>query len=600
MNKKNKKEQLKSDKNPHLLLGVVLLVTVISFLPTLKNEFVNWDDIIYVMNNDLIKNFSSSNLYRNFSSFYMGNYHPFTILSFTFDYSLVKITPYGYHLHNLVLHLFNTSLVYVASYLLLNKQFRYALFIALLFGIHPMHVESVAWISERKDLLYTLYFLAGIITYSLFLKSNNWVYFLLTLIAFLFSLLSKAQAVTFPLVLVLIDYYRSRRVSIKMVLEKVPFFLFALVFGIIAIYAQQADKAVNPIGISYVDAFFYGNAGIFIYLYKLILPFGLTCLHEYPLGPGSTLPWYFYMSPLVLLIIGIILVLTWRKQPYISFGLLFFLFTILPVLQFLPVGLAFIAERYTYIPYIGLFVIIVMLFFRVSDSLKNKHVKMTMTYGGMALLLLFSGLSYARSQVWKDSISLWSDVLDKNPKCVSAYVNRGYIYIQEEQYIKAIADCNAGIKVDSNYFKFYTNRAFASKHLGQYNEAVADFSAAIRKSPEEYSMYLERGIVYTDNLKQYDSGIADFMMFLKHSKPSATVLFNLSVAYLKKNISDSAMQYSLRAIRLDENIPGAQYVCAVVYSGKGDFQNAYLHAAKAKQLGYPVPDAELDAWKERS
>ncbi|MEI7725573.1 MAG: tetratricopeptide repeat protein, partial [bacterium] len=601
MKKKPPQNQFKSGQGySHLLLPVVLLATFISLYPTLQNEFVNWDDIIYVMNNDLIKNLSFSNLSKIFSSFYMGNYHPLTMVSFAFDYSFVKITPYGYHLHNLLLHLANTALVYVACYLLLNNQVKYALFIALLFGIHPMHVESVAWMSERKDLLYTFYFLLGMITYLLYLKTNNWLYFLLTIIAFLFSLLSKAQAVTFPLVLLLVDFFKSRKITLKTVLEKVPYFALALVFGIIAIYAQRADKAVNPIGISYFDAFFYGNAGIAVYLYKFLLPFGLTCLHEYPFGPGSTLQWYFYLSPLVLLITGVILVMTWKKYPFISFGLLFFLMTILPVLQFLPVGQAFIAERYTYIPYIGIFVVVVILFFRALDRIHNKQVKLTVTYSGIAVLLLFSGLTYSRSQVWKDSISLWTDVLEKNPKCVSAYVNRGYIYIQEEQFIKAIDDCNAGLKIDSNYYKFYVNRAFASKHLGQYREAAADFSTAMKKSPEEYSMYLERGIVYTDNLNQYDLGIADFMNFLKYSKASATVLFNLSVAYLKKNIPDSALLYSNRAIRADDNMMGAHYVCAVVYGGKGDFQKAYFHAAKAKQLGYPVPDAELDAWKERS
>jgi len=240
---KPKKQQTKNPIISHLGLAFILIATLISLYPNLNNEFVNWDDIIYVMNNDLIRSFSFDNFWKIFSSFYMGNYHPLPLLSFAFDYSIFEMDPFGYHLHNLILHLVNVGLVYFFAWHILNKQTIPSLVIALLFGIHPMHVESVAWISERKDLLYTTWYLLGLIAYVFYIKTSQRKYILWTLIAFLLSLLSKAQAVTFPLILLLLDYFYSRKFTRLVILEKAPFFALALVFGLIAIYAQKVEDA---------------------------------------------------------------------------------------------------------------------------------------------------------------------------------------------------------------------------------------------------------------------------------------------------------------------------------------------------------------------
>lgn len=157
-NIQNKQEQFWNYK-----LILVLAITGIAYYPSLNNGFLNWDDIIYVMNNDMIKTLSVENVTKMFSTFYMGNYHPFIIFSFAFDYSLFQLNPTGYHVHNLVIHLINSFLVYAFCYFLFSKKTNIALIVSVLFALHPMHVESVAWISERKDLLYTMYFMMSLI-----------------------------------------------------------------------------------------------------------------------------------------------------------------------------------------------------------------------------------------------------------------------------------------------------------------------------------------------------------------------------------------------------------------------------------------------------
>ena len=255
MASKKKKPANTGKEAPWIALLLVLVASAITWFPSVKNDFVNWDDIIYIMNNDMIHSFSLENISKIFSTYWMGNYHPFAILSFTFDYQFFKITPQGYHFHNMVLHLVNTALVYFFCFHLMNRRVGIATVAALLFAVHPMHVESVAWISERKDLLYTMWFLMALIAYLFYCRNKDFKYLGLSLILFLFSLLSKAQAVTLPLSLLALDYFLNRKFTVKTLAEKIPFFLLSLVFGIIAIYAQKADNSINAVNISKVSSF---------------------------------------------------------------------------------------------------------------------------------------------------------------------------------------------------------------------------------------------------------------------------------------------------------------------------------------------------------
>ena len=228
--KVKKKNRQIASRNYHFGLVFVVIAAIAAFYPTLGNDFVNWDDVVYIMNNDMIKVLSIENLRKMFSSFFMGNYHPLTILSFALDYSVVKISAQVYHLHNLLLHLVNAVLVYFVTWHLFRKNNLAAFIVSVLFAVHPMHVESVAWVSERKDLLYTMYFLLAMLVYVYYNQTRKSRYFYYTLAFFVLSLLAKAQAVTLPVVLLLIDYFMERKPDIKMFLEKVPFFALSLFF----------------------------------------------------------------------------------------------------------------------------------------------------------------------------------------------------------------------------------------------------------------------------------------------------------------------------------------------------------------------------------
>jgi len=528
----------------------VLLFAFIIFIPSLENNFVNWDDIGYVMSNDMITSFSWLNFKKIFSTYFMGNYHPFTMISLAIDYSFFRFSAPGYHFHCLMIHLINTLLVYIFFFKLLKKNVNIAVFVSLLFAIHPLHVESVAWVSERKDLLYAFYFFLGLIAYLHYLDKQTWLLYTVTLLLFIFALLSKAQAVTFPLVLILIDYFYFRRFTWRIILEKVPFFIFSIFFGIVAIFAQRDSNYINPLNIPFWQSIMYAQYSLWIYLWKFFFPVNMTSLYEYPFSDFGALPLNIYFSPVVVLILIYVLWKTWKEYPLIAFGLLFFLATIFPVLQFLPVGKAIVAERYTYIPYIGLSVAVVDMFFKLRIRW-GQRIENVLGIAGIAIIVFYSVQTWNRSKVWKDSISLWTDVLEKNPESVTAYMNRAFLYNMEKQYEKAIEECTTCLEYDSTNSLVYKNRAIANNNIGNYENALSDYNRAILFDPNDNDLYLYRGIIYTDKLKQFDSGIVDFKKFLTHSPNNENVNFNLIVAYFNKQNYDSAKTYCLRVLKIN-------------------------------------------------
>ena len=220
----------KSSKWIYAFAAVV--ITAIAFFPSLSNGFTNWDDEVYVINNENIREFSWEKIKYWFGAYHHGNYHPLTMVSYMWEYSISELNPSIYHINNYILHLLNTALVFFFIYKLTDKK-EVAIIVATLFGVHPMHVESVAWISERKDLLYSVFYLSTLIVYLGYKHSPDWKKYLLLLVLFVASLLSKSAAVVLPIVLLLIDYYQQRKLTIKLIIEKIPLFALSIVFGVL-------------------------------------------------------------------------------------------------------------------------------------------------------------------------------------------------------------------------------------------------------------------------------------------------------------------------------------------------------------------------------
>ena len=271
MGKKKQKGKTKVPKGNKrgIILSILLLslIIIVVFTPCLKNGFTNWDDDILVKNNPGIKILSGGNIVKIFTSFHFAHYHPLVLLSYSLEYGLFGLNPGVYHATNVLLHIINALLVFWLFYLL-SSRVSVSLVTALFFAVHPLRVESVAWIAERKDVLYALFFLGGLIAHFYYTKRNSKKYYFLCLFLFLLSLLSKAMAVSFPFVLLVIDYGAGRKITGRTLLEKAPFFALAVIFGIIAILAHYPTEELRHQKMyAFSDNVFMATYGVVFYLF---------------------------------------------------------------------------------------------------------------------------------------------------------------------------------------------------------------------------------------------------------------------------------------------------------------------------------------------
>ncbi len=605
-----------------IALIILVLITFFCFSGALKNEFTNWDDQQYILDNPLIKSLSVENIVEIFSTNVMGNYHPLAVLSFAIDYHLFHLSPKGFHATSIIIHLLNVILVFT-FFRLLTGQIIVAFLTALLFGIHPMHVESVAWVSERKDVLYTFFYLLAICTYMFFIKGQKrkWLFYSLTFIFFTLSLLSKGQAVTLPFVLLLIDYLIKRKYDKKLLFEKIPFFLLSLAMGIIAISAQKESGAITEIPLfPLFDRILFSTYAFLDYILKLLLPINLSAFYPYPIKVQSLYPLLFYASPLILFVLIVLLLRFLKNYKEIVFGVAFFIINIILLLQLLPVGGSIMSERYSYLSYVGLFFVIGNTFSKVwnTPSQKISNYKYLFAFI-LSVYIFFIGYSTInRIKIWTNSDTLWTDVIKKNPASVIAYSNRGSYYQKQGkldialkdfnealrlkpdhpetlinrsdiyringQYDLSIADCNRALASKNNYSGAYMNRGIAYCIVGRYDEAFSDFVKVISQDPKNANVYCNRGNLY--DMKGFiDSAIADYSTAIKLKPEYAEAFYNRGKSFLRKQDYSSAIFDFTSALKFNQKYIEAYFFRSQAFKAKNDFANALQDALTAQQLG---------------
>jgi protein O-mannosyl-transferase len=594
-----KKQQIRlPDKPPgnqkaFILILIILLLTFIAYLPSLKNEFTNWDDPNYVINNPAIQKLNKENIKILVTTPHMGNYHPITMLSLAMDYSFGKLKPKIYHTTNLILHLANTALVFIFIFLLLGK-IEVSAICSALFGIHTLHVESVAWVSERKDVLYTLFFLASLIFYLKYIKEDKQKFYFFSILLFILSCLSKGMAVSLPLVLAGIDYLSGRRVfDTKVLLEKAPFFLLSLVFGYVAIEAQSLGPDTEGIpDYDFIKRLIFASYGLVEYFIKLIIPLNLSAFYPYP--EKGSLPFSYWVSPFIILfgIAALILVSIKKKLPEIIFGLFFFLCTIFLVLQILPVGKAIMADRYAYIPSIGFFLIVGIVYDKVS-AIGASYKKPAMLFLGLytGMILLFT---YERCKIWKDSFTLWTDVIEKFNKVEIAYNNRGVSFASLKEYRKALDDYNKAIEINPKNAEAYNNKGVSLSNLKEFKEALSNYNKAIQFRPNYQDAYYNRANAYI-SLENPENAIKDYDRALTLNPNHSGALNNRGLAKRLVKDLNGAMDDFNRVIQLYPQNAEAYSNRSLARFDLKDFSGAEEDSRKALELNPGMKDASMQS-----
>ena len=484
-----------------LALGLVLTALVLS--PVLRAGFVNWDDDAYVLENPLVQSLDAASVRAIFLTTFEGNYHPLTLLSYAIERALFGAGPFPGHFTNYALHLLNTALVFFLTQALFDSP-RAALVCALAFGLHPMRIETVAWVSERKGVLSAFFTLGSLLCYvARTRRGGGQAALTCTFALFLLASLSKPMALTLPLVLFLVDRHFGVRLSRRTLAEKVPFLLVAAILAIVTLRAQQGVGAVSEAGA------FYGwryplvvlNSAWF-YISRFLVPVGLSAFYPYPPVSQVTSPAYLLGAAL-----GTAALLfpaacsRWLKECQL--GGWFYLLMILPVLKIIPIGNVPVADRYFYLPGLGLLWVAVALF---ESPGRGRPALAIARAAGALLLAAWIGLlgyqAWKRTQVWQDSASLWGEVAARYPADFLAQFNLGRGLLEKGDLTGALEHFSAAIaikpflvvggrNVRDPYFHCYRGLAF--KGLGRRVEAERDFLVALEGLPDYRIALIELG-----------------------------------------------------------------------------------------------------------
>lgn len=565
---------------PHSWI-LAVAITLLALSPTLNNGWVHWDDTDFVLSNPLVQDLSTDAIAEMFAEPFLGNYYPLTMLSLAIDYDISGENPRGYHITNLLLHLLNVVLVFFLSRKLFGR-FEIALIIAFLFGVHPMHVESVAMIAQRKDMLYAMFFLLAHLSYIRFVKGGGKYdkSYAFSFVFFALALLSKPMAITLPFILLLTDYWFARKFTLQVLLEKLPFFGAALLFGIIALSSQSSAGAVGDFGsIPGLVPLFTAGYGIAMYLLKAIVPFQLSGYHPYPDSSSWDLPLYYQLCLIVPVLLLAIAFYYRNKSRLLTFGLLYFIVSVLPVIQLIPIGSTTYAERYSYLPYFGLFALLGLL----APLFQTEARKRLALIGLAAYVGVLSTVTFQRSGVWGNALTLWEDVIEKYPEDFMGYYMRGNHWMRADNYDNALADYSLAIERNHRYHSIWFNIGVAEALRGNPEKAVLAYTEALKRSENYPPALLNRGILYF-GAGVNELAMNDFTAALSTDPNNVEALTHRAVLYKRFGDYDKALQDNFKAIELDPSSAGLHYNRGYVYFLMGDYKKAESDFGRAMEL----------------
>jgi hypothetical protein len=537
------------------LVAAIALLTVIAFLPSLDNGFFNYDDDRYVLHNSLIRDFSASSLRKMFLAPSHRMYNPLVTLSFAGNYAWGQLDPWSYHLVNLAFHVLNSILVF---FLLKALGFSPAVsfLCGLFFGIHPLHVESVAWISERKDVQSGFFLLGATLAYISYIRSSSrsgWFLFFLCLGLLLCSLLSKPIGIVFPLLALLIDRFLRRNASTSCVrLERTLWITISLIFlTLLNSHEELGEKAAEH-GFSLFQCLLTGMDNLGWYLRKGLFPSRLSVFYPIPDPIHLSLS-----SALFLAFAGMVLIL-FRKKREVWFGAGILALFLVPYLKVIPFGAPFSrADRYFYLSSIGLFLVAFILWEQAFFQSKRRIGQIL----GLALIgvmvLLFAHQTFARCRLWMGSESLWQDAIEKFPnRSWLPYANLGEFYCRTGRFHAAIATLQKAENLDPGIFQTQNNLGLAFSGNQEFDKAIIHLEKAVAIDPK-----------------------------------SEFALLNLGFARFRAGQVEASIRVFQKAIKENPSSGNAHYLLARLFFTQNQRELAAEHFASAEKFGYlPIAD----------
>ena len=590
-----------------LAVTILIVLGCVVYSNTFSSS-LHFDDIPYILNNSSLGNIGNL---RGIWDYFPTRFIVF--LTLAVNYSFGKLNVFGYHVVNLGIHLGSAILVWWLTLLIFltpalkeTKLSPYArqiaLFVGMLFVVHPVQTESVTYISQRSaSLVGFLYFLSLCLYFKSRLAHDgqkatvvSWIFYSASLIAGLMSQFTKENAVTLPLMILACEFFFFRDDKGMRWRYALPFLIMLPVIPVTLVFTKPPtfEEAQRVLPMPHHYSLWTQARVLVTYIRLLFLPFNQNLDYDYPVYE-SLMQLPVLMSFAFLGFILAAAVRLFRQHRFISFGIIWFFIVLLPESGALPLGDA-IFEHRIYLALAGFGFAVAGALFSVREERLRELV-----YPSLAtVILLFAILSFQRNKIWKDEVTLWSDVIAKSEHKARGYNNRGSAYLDMGMLDEALADFNQVLEINPRGVETYSNRGLIYYRKGDFSRAMEDYNKALEIDPLDAGIYTNRGGLYF-NKGDFNRAIADYSKAIEINPHIAAAYYNRGLVYQSKNDFLRAISDYSRAIEIDPHLAGAYYYRAVAYSKKREFEKSKQDVRRAVELGYRVDPTFLAALEKQ-
>ncbi len=615
-----------------MIILILIVVTLAVYWQVQNFEFVNYDDRIYVERNYQIQSgLTFKTFIYSFTDTRTSNWHPLTMLSHALDWQLFGNRAGGHHWTNLIIHVFNTVLLFLVLNSMTGAVWRSAA-VAALFAIHPINVESVAWVAERKNVLSTFFWILTMLFYVWYVRKPGWKRYLPVLITFTLGLMSKPMLVTLPFVLLLMDYWPLKRIAFGdlntnasylsgrkekipfLILEKIPLLFMTATSMILTFHAQKSANTIADFGtVPLTQRLYNATLSYVLYLKKLFFPVDLAFF--YPLQVitiSQVLPAF-----VLIVVISVICCKYCKKYPYLAVGWFWYLGTLVPVIGIVQVGGQSMADRYAYVTFIGLFIAIIWL---LADLIQKRILQIIACISMIIALVVLSLLTFYQTAYWKNSYALFMRALNVTKQNLIAHVGMGNELLKQKRIDEAIEHFHKAINMNSQnsatYFAF-AGLGHALRVQNKKTEAIAALQQALKINPKFDEAYLNIGDIYfeigrvDEAIQQYKKAIAlnnndpryhnslgnayirqgkteeaikEFKEVIRIQPTNAWIYNYMGMLYMNQARADEALKYFQEAIRLQPLFANAHYKLSIILKKKGMNEKALYHYKEAVRI----------------
>lgn len=576
-----------------LICLILAVVTFAVYWPVRGNDFVNYDDNVYITENAHVRNgLNWPDLKWAFTTGHTGYSHPLTWLTHQLDYERYGGWAGGHHLTSLAIHILNSLLLFLLFFRMTRAIWPSA-FVAAIFAIHPLHVESVAWVAERKDVLSGLFFLLTLHAYAFYTKKPRLLRYLLALFLFALGLLSKPMIVTLPVVLLLLDYWPLRRMTFGaskadrsreqpigwLILEKVPFLFMAAAWSLITFIIVRESRLV--VEEPHLGVWLRGANALVsyaTYFLETFWPRDLSVFYPHPV----VWPWGIVLGATTLLaLISALCIARKSVAPYLIVGWFWYLGMLVPVIGLIQAGAQARADRYTYLPQIGL---CLALSWGLADVFKNwSYRRYILPAGATVVLALLVCATWYQTQVWRDSESLWRHALATTSDNDAAHIGLCDALLQKGRADEAMRHAEMALRIRPNGVDAHNHLGIVLASKGRPDDALIHFQRVLEMKPNRPKLHYNLATVLLQK-GQVDEAISHFQKELQIQPGFVDAHNNLGIALSQRRKADEALVHFQRALEIDPNRPRVNYNLANVLLQKGQADEAIVHLQKELQI----------------